>query len=123
MQNVRINQLFCDVSGRMAFEKLTDYDYRGTSYYTAKNLTLSECQGWCRQEPNCLAAAFSFVPNPLTPVQETLCQLQNETQASNPTATAQRAVNMYYMVKVQIRSGKNTIFYHDILCKSCSVSF
>ncbi|XP_059480335.1 uncharacterized protein LOC132199546 [Neocloeon triangulifer] len=89
---------------RMAFEKLTDYDYRGTSYYTAKNLTLSECQGWCRQEPNCLAAAFSFVPNPLTPVQETLCQLQNETQASNPTATAQRAVNMYYMVKVQIRS-------------------
>jgi len=90
----------------MAFEKLTDYDYRGTSYYTAKNLTLSECQGWCRQEPNCLAAAFSFVPNPLTPVQETLCQLQNETQASNPTATAQRAVNMYYMVKVQIRSGE-----------------
>jgi len=93
----------------MAFEKLTDYDYRGTSYYTAKNLTLSECQGWCRQEPNCLAAAFSFVPNPLTPVQETLCQLQNETQASNPTATAQRAVNMYYMVKVQIRSGKNIL--------------
>lgn len=47
----------------------------------------------------------SFVLNPLTPVQETLCQLQNETSANNPAAVPQRSVNLYYMVKLQIRSG------------------
>lgn len=36
--------------------------------------------------------------------QETQCQLQNETQANNPSATAQRSVNMYYMTKLQLRS-------------------
>ena len=47
----------------------------------------------------------SFVLNPLTPVQDTLCQLQNETSANNPAAVPQRSVNLYYMVKMQIRSG------------------
>lgn len=56
-------------SGRIAFEKLTDFDYRGNTYYTVKNLSLYECQGWCREEPDCQAAAFSFVLNPLIPVQ------------------------------------------------------
>lgn len=92
------------VSGRVAFEKLTEFDYRGTTYYTVKNLSLYECQGWCREEPDCQAAAFSFVVNPLTPIQETVCQLQNETSANNPTAVPQRSVNMYYMIKLQIRS-------------------
>lgn len=32
---------------------------------------------------------YSFVLNPLTPVQETLCLLQNDTQANNPMATPQ----------------------------------
>lgn len=91
-------------TGRIAFEKLTDFDYRGTTYYTVKNLSLYECQGWCREEPDCQAAAFSFVVNPLTPMQETLCQLQNETNANNPAAVTQRSVNMYYMTKMQIRS-------------------
>nr|CAD7197088.1 unnamed protein product [Timema douglasi] len=72
--------------GRVAFEKLTDYDYKGTTYYTVKNLSLYECQGWCREEPDCQAASFSFVVNPMIPVQETLCQLQNETSANNPSA-------------------------------------
>ncbi|XP_047102683.1 uncharacterized protein LOC124721659 [Schistocerca piceifrons] len=92
------------VRGRTAFEKLTDQDYRGTTYYSVKNLTLYECQGWCREEADCQAAAFSFVVNPLTPKQETLCELQNETSATNPSVTPQRSVNMYYMVKLQIRS-------------------
>ncbi|XP_054273199.1 uncharacterized protein LOC128993367 [Macrosteles quadrilineatus] len=90
--------------GRVAFEKLTELDYRGNTYYTVKNLSLYECQGWCREEPDCQAACFSFVLNPLTPVQETLCQLQNETSANNPAAVPQRSVNLYYMVKLQIRS-------------------
>lgn len=90
--------------GRIAFEKLTDYDYRGNTYYTVKNLSLYECQGWCREEPDCQAAAFSFVLNPLIPIQETLCLLQNETSSSNPSATPQRAANMYYMTKLQLRS-------------------
>nr|KAF7427491.1 hypothetical protein H0235_007185 [Vespula pensylvanica] len=90
---------------RTAFEKLTDYDYRGTTYYSVRNLSLYECQGWCREEAECQAAAFSFVVNPLAPMQDTLCQLQNETAATNPAAQPQRAVNMYYMTKLQIRSG------------------
>ncbi|XP_019865173.1 uncharacterized protein LOC109594390 [Aethina tumida] len=92
------------ILGRIAFEKLTDFDYRGNTYYTVKNLSLYECQGWCREEPDCQAAAFSFVLNPLIPVQETLCQLQNETSANNPSAAPQRSVNMYYMTKMQLRS-------------------
>ncbi|XP_057666359.1 uncharacterized protein LOC130900056 isoform X1 [Diorhabda carinulata] len=95
---------FSGTLGRIAFEKLTDYDYRGNTYYTVKNLSLYECQGWCREEPDCQAAAFSFVLNPLIPIQETLCLLQNETSSSNPSATPQRAVNMYYMTKLQLRS-------------------
>ncbi|XP_014223600.1 uncharacterized protein LOC106650204 [Trichogramma pretiosum] len=89
---------------RTAFEKLTDYDYRGTTYYSVRNLSLYECQGWCREEAECQAAAFSFVVNPLAPMQETLCQLQNETAATNPNSSPQRAVSMYYMTKLQIRS-------------------
>ncbi|GBP89807.1 hypothetical protein EVAR_64785_1 [Eumeta japonica] len=45
-----------------------------------------------------------FVLNPLTPVQETRCLLQNDTQANNPMATPQRSVNTYYMVKLQVRT-------------------
>ncbi|KAK9875153.1 hypothetical protein WA026_005944 [Henosepilachna vigintioctopunctata] len=33
------------ISGRIAFEKITEYDYRGSTYYTVKNLSLYECQG------------------------------------------------------------------------------
>lgn len=92
------------VNARVAFEKLTDYDFSGTTYYSVKNLSLYECQGWCREEQDCQAAAFSFVVNPLTPAQETLCQLQNDSSAHNPSAVAQRSASMYYMVKLQLRS-------------------
>lgn len=92
------------VHGKIAFEKLTDFDFTGTTYYSVKNLSLYECQGWCNQEPECQAAAFSFVVNPLLPEQETLCQLQNDSQAMNPSAVAQRSNSMYYMVKLNIRS-------------------
>lgn len=92
------------IEARTAFEKLTDYDFAGTTYYSVKNLSLYECQGWCREEQDCQAAAFSFVVNPLTPAQETLCQLQNDSSAHNPSAVAQRATSMYYMVKLQLRS-------------------
>lgn len=91
-------------NARTAFEKLTDYDFSGTTYYSVKNLSLYECQGWCREEQDCQAAAFSFVVNPLTPAQETLCQLQNDSSAHNPSAVAQRSASMYYMVKLQLRS-------------------
>jgi hypothetical protein len=37
------------ISGKIAFEKLTDYDFTGTTYYSVKNLSLYECQGWCNQ--------------------------------------------------------------------------
>lgn len=89
-------------SGRVAFEKLTDFDFTGQTYYSVKNLSLYECQGWCREEQDCQAAAFSFVVNPLTPAQETLCQLQNDSSAHNPSAVPQRSASMYYMVKLQV---------------------
>ncbi|XP_066586313.1 uncharacterized protein tyn [Prorops nasuta] len=102
-----LGHFFCFAEAALtkaAFEKLTDHDYRGTTYYSVRNLSLYECQGWCREEPECMAAAFSFVVNPLAPMQDTLCQLQNETSATNPSAQPQRAVNMYYMTKLLIRS-------------------
>ncbi|XP_042891789.1 uncharacterized protein LOC122266226 [Penaeus japonicus] len=95
--------------GRVAFEKLTELDYRGSTYYTIRNLSLWECQGWCREEPECAAASFSFVMNPLAPVQETLCLLQNETMATNPSAQPQRAVSLYYMVKLHVRTSEYII--------------
>lgn len=95
---------FISINAKVAFEKLTDFDFVGTTYYSVKNLSLYECQGWCNQEAECQAAAFSFVVNPLLPEQETLCQLHNETQAMNPAALPQRSNSMYYMVKLNIRS-------------------
>jgi len=92
--------------GRVAFEKLTDLDFKGETYYTIRNLSLYECQGWCREEPECQAASFSFVVNPLTPRQETVCLLQNGTAANNPAAQPLRAVSQYYMVKMSVRSDK-----------------
>ena len=94
---------------RTAFEKMTDLDYVGETYYTIRNLSLYECQGWCREEPECSAASFSFVANTNVnpPRQETVCLLQNGTQANNPSAKPIRALNQYYMVKMSIRSGKS----------------
>ncbi|XP_076292758.1 trynity isoform X2 [Lasioglossum baleicum] len=94
------------IESRPAFEKLTDYDYRGTTYNSVRNVSLYECESWCRRDPECQAAAFSFVVNPLAPVQDTLCQVQNETAARDPPAQPQRAANMYYMTKLQLLSDK-----------------
>lgn len=68
----------------------------------------------------------SFVVNPLAPVQETLCLLQNDTTAHNPSAEPQKAASMYYMVKLHIRSGKQqksiyTLYcFHAVLLSICS---
>ena len=87
---------------------MTDLDYVGESYYTIRNLSLYECQGWCREEPECVAASFSFAVNNIgDPKQETVCLLQNGTQANNPSAKPSRALNQYYMVKMSIRSGRD----------------
>ncbi|QQP35293.1 Uncharacterized protein FKW44_023468, partial [Caligus rogercresseyi] len=71
--------------------------YAGETYYTIRNLSLYECQGWCREEPECQAASFSFgiTKSPLR--QDTVCLLQNGTQANNPTANPRTALNSYYM--------------------------
>ena len=44
--------------------------------------------------------------NPLAPVQETICLLQNETTGSSPAVSPQKSVSTYYMIKLNIRSGK-----------------
>lgn len=100
---------------RITFDKMTNRDYLGTIYYTIRNVSLYECLGWCRDEIDCTAAAFSFVVNPLTPIQETTCLLQNETLAKKPTGgltsqgsysspSLQKAINMYFFTKMQVRS-------------------
>ena len=96
------------IAARVAFEKMTDVDYVGDTYYTIRNLSLYECQGWCREEPECAAASFSFAVNPLSATgrQETVCLLQNATQANNPAAKPAKALSQYYMVKMSIRSGR-----------------
>ncbi|UXI21189.1 DET1-like protein [Sarcoptes scabiei] len=134
-----IANLIAVAIGRITFDKMTNRDYPGTIYYTIRNVSLYECLGWCRDESDCTAAAFSFVVNPLTPIQETTCLLQNETMAKqkptnnlgNPNAigsagnsggnnvvgsgggvgggsysssSLQKAVNMYFFTKMQLRS-------------------
>ena len=64
------------------------------------------------------ALRFSFVTNPLTPIQETVCLLQNETSANNPSAVPKRAVSTYYMVKLRIRSGEADGFLHYVSAKT-----
>ena len=111
-------------SGRITFDKMTNRDYPGTIYYTIRNVSLYECLGWCRDEVDCTAAAFSFVVNPLTPIQETTCLLQNETLAKKPNGVAsqsgsysstslQKAVNMYFFSKMQLRTGNILIMLSD----------
>ncbi|XP_074599209.1 trynity [Brevipalpus obovatus] len=102
---------------KISFEKMTNRDYAGTTYYTIRNVSLYECLGWCRDEVDCTAASFSFVVNPLAPVQETSCRLQNETLASKlpqsnigPTSGSassgnpQKATNLYFFSKLHLRS-------------------
>lgn len=96
---------------------MTNRDYAGTTYYTIRNVTLYECLGWCHDESDCTAASFSFVVNPLAPVQETSCRLQNETMAGKipqsnigPTSGSassgnpQKATNLYFFQKLHLRS-------------------
>lgn len=110
--------LSTEIVGRITFDKMTNRDYPGTIYYTIRNVSLYECLGWCRDEVDCTAAAFSFVVNPLTPIQETTCLLQNETLAKKSVSaiggnnaggsysgnSLQKAVNMYFFTKMQLRS-------------------
>jgi hypothetical protein len=54
-----------------------------------------------------VSASFSFAVNNVgDPKQETVCLLQNGTQANNPSAKPTRNLNQYYMVKLSIRSGE-----------------
>lgn len=101
-------------TAKVTFEKMTNRDFAGTTYYTIRNVSLYECLGWCRDEVDCTAASFSFVVNPLAPLQETTCRLQNETQSLkggvSPTQgpannKPQKAVNLYYFSKSHLRSG------------------
>ncbi|XP_076352650.1 uncharacterized protein LOC143248099 [Tachypleus tridentatus] len=94
------------VQGRVTFEKLTHMDYPGTTYFSIRNVSLYECQRWCRDEVNCVSAVFSFVVNPLAPVQDTMCSLQNMTTSVKPDVLPQRSVNTYFFTKVQISSER-----------------
>lgn len=101
---------------RVTFEKMTNRDYSGLTYYTIQNVSLFECLGWCKEEISCTSAVFSFVVNPFAALQETTCQLQNETQARQGAylrslpggdqmtvvAHPQRAINLYFFNKIEL---------------------
>lgn len=104
---------------RITFEKMTNRDYSGLTYYTIQNVSLFECLGWCRDESSCTSAAFSFVVNPFAALQETTCMLQNETQARQVAylrtlpgsdqamtvvANPQKATNLYFFNKIELQT-------------------
>lgn len=108
---------------KVSFEKMTNRDFPGPTYFTARNISLYECLGWCRDEADCTSASFSFIVNPMAANQETLCRLQNETlsgkvsqsmssqqgitsSTSLSSGNPQRANNLYFFSKLNLRSGK-----------------
>ncbi|XP_022255878.1 uncharacterized protein LOC106471553 [Limulus polyphemus] len=95
-----------DLTGSVTFEKLTNLDYSGTTYFSIFNVSLYECQSWCKDEVNCVAALFTFVVNPFAPVQDTMCILQNKTASIKHSVLPQRRVNTYYLNKIHISSGR-----------------
>ena len=136
---------------KVTFEKMTNRDFPGSTYYTIRNVSLYECLGWCRDEVDCTAASFSFVVNPLAPLQETTCRLQNETKstiggstiasspsptssllsptvtssslASGPSVNPQKAVNLYYFSKTHLRSGKLLLHYFPPVSDASALAF
>ena len=72
---------------------------------------------------NFLMVYYSFVVNPLAPVQETVCLLQNDTTGSSPTVNPQKAVSTYYMIKLNVRSGKKKKIKLFLLLFTAAVSF
>lgn len=103
---------------RVTFEKMTNRDYSGLTYYTIQNVSLFECLGWCKEEASCTSAVFSFVVNPFAALQETTCMLQNETQARQTAyvrqvpggdqmtvvAHPQKATNLYFFNKIELQT-------------------
>lgn len=103
---------------RVTFEKMTNRDYSGLTYYTIQNVSLFECLGWCKEEMSCTSAVFSFVVNPFAALQETTCMLQNDTQARQTAyvrqmpggeqativAHPQKATNLYFFNKIELHT-------------------
>lgn len=112
------SSLSSGVDARITFEKMTNRDYSGLTYYTIQNVSLFECLGWCKEESTCTSAVFSFVVNPFAALQETTCMLQNETIArqtaylrSMPSgdqitvvAHPQKATNLYFFNKIELQT-------------------
>lgn len=109
-------QAVLSADARVTFEKMTNRDYSGLTYYTIQNVSLFECLGWCKEETSCTSAVFSFVVNPFAALQETTCMLQNETVARQTAylrmgnngdqvtvvAHPQKATNLYFFNKIEL---------------------
>jgi len=107
-----------EADARITFEKMTNRDYSGLTYYSIQNVSLFECLGWCKEESSCTSAVFSFVVNPFAALQETTCMLQNETQARQTAylrtmpggeqativAHPQKATNLYFFNKIELQT-------------------
>lgn len=110
-------------AAKISFEKMTNRDFSGVISYSVQNVSLYECLGWCRDDPSCTSAAFSFVVNPFAALQETTCMLHNETQARQTPHQRQSALNPNELVTVvaQPQKATNLYFFNKIDIPSESV--
>ncbi|XP_042908270.1 uncharacterized protein [Parasteatoda tepidariorum] len=92
------------VEGRVAFIKSTGLSYGGFSYFTIRNVSLHECQRWCRDDTECEAAAFDYSVRMQDGLPETTCTLQNDTSAGKSNVAPKRGKHTYYLTKMNINS-------------------
>ncbi|GFV46030.1 uncharacterized protein TNCV_2200401 [Trichonephila clavipes] len=95
---------FCIPPGRVTFLKSTGLSYGGFSYFTIRNVSLHECQRWCRDDTECEAAAFDYSVRPQDGMPETTCTLQNDTTAGKTNVAPKRGKHTYYLTKVHVNS-------------------
>lgn len=94
--------------------KGTGIGYGGNSYFTLRNVSLHECQRWCRDETACAGATFNYSPRGDASPPETTCTLHSDENA--PSSKPRRSKNTFYLAKVHVDSGKYLVFnFHAIL--------
>ncbi|GIY18454.1 uncharacterized protein CEXT_798671 [Caerostris extrusa] len=109
---------------RVTFVKSTGLSYGGFSYFTIRNVSLHECQRWCRDDTECEAAAFDYSVRPLDGMPETTCTLQNDTTAGKTNVAPKRGSTLTtspkYTSVQQIIQGQ---FCNMFLRKCCKFVF
>ena len=113
MQCLTYTDITFSLLGSVTFVKGTGIGYGGTSYFTLRNVSLHECQRWCRDETACAGATFNYAPRGDASPPETTCTLHSDENA--PSSKPRRSKNTFYLAKVHVDSGKyHTFIFHAI---------